>query len=400
MSTPELRRVTDDEWLDYCRFWYGVFHEDPDDAEAEAWRASLPPGRCLTATDELGFVASSGALPYGLTVPGGTSVGCAAVTIVTVRADHRRRGLLRSMMRRLHDDAGANGEPVAALYASEATIYGRFGYGAAVPMQTIRVRRQDLSTASGGDAGNVSLVTRETFVDLAQRVAEAIGGRRGGMLVMDRAAWDTHSRTFGVKRPDQYAVVGQRGVLRYRTTEGEWADRVPDAGLEVLDLLAVDADAEADLWAHLAGVDLVTEVTAPRRPVDDPLRWRVADEARVRDRSRMPLFVRLLDLPDALTARAWEVSDDLVLEVTDAFEPRNQGRWRLQAGPGGSTCTPSTATPDVTLDVADLASLWLGGVAPATLVAAGRLEVRADEVVGRLRRLFAVDLPPWTPFDF
>ncbi len=402
MATPELRRVTDDEWVDYCRFWSGLFHEDPQDDEARSWRASLPPERCLTATDDVGYIASSGALPYGLTVPGGATLGCAAVTIVTVRADHRRRGLLRMMMRRLHDDARANGEPVAALYASESPIYGRFGYGAAVPMQQVRIRRSHLATIADGDATNVSLVTREAFVDLAPRISEAIGRRRGGMLVMGPEAWDTHSRNFRGKRPDRYAVVGDRGVVRYRTSGGEWVDRVPDAELEVMDLFAVDAEAAADLWAHVAAVDLVTEVSAKRRPVDDPLRWRVADEARVRDRSRMPLFVRLLDMPTALVARAWEVADRLVLDVTDAFEPANAGRWMLEAGPDGSTCTCTRTEdePDVVLDVADLASLWLGGVAPATLAGAGRLFVRDPATIGRLRRLFAVDLPPWTPFDF
>ncbi len=400
MAMPDLRRVTDDEWLDYCRFWSGMFHEDPDDDEAASLKGSLPPERCLTATDDVGFIASSGALPYGLTVPGGATLGCAGVTIVTVRSDHRRRGLLRAMMRRLHDDARAHDEPIAALYASESPIYGRFGYGAAVPMHQVRIRRRDLASTAGGDASNVSLVTREAFVDLAPRVSEAIGRRRGGMLVMSPEAWDTHSRNFRGKRPDAYGVVGDRGVVRYRTSEGEWADRVPDAGLEVMDLFALDADAEADLWAHVAGVDLVAEITAKRRPVDDPLRWRVADEARARDRPCMPLFVRLLDVPNALTARTWEAADTVVLDVTDAFESANHGRWRLEAGPDGSTCTRTEDEPDVVLDVADLASLWLGGVPPATLAAAGRLTVDDDATIGRLRRLFAVDLPPWTPFDF
>ncbi len=399
MSTPDLRPVTDDEWLDYARFWSGMFHEDPHDDEATAWARTLPPERCLTATDDLGHIASSGAIPFGLTVPGGATLGCAGITIVTVRPDHRRRGLLRAMMRRLHDDARGRGEPVAALYASESPIYGRFGYGAAVPMSRVQIRRSALATVAGGDATAVSLVTCESFVDLARRVSEAIGRGRGGMLVMGPEAWDTHARNFRGKRPDRYAAVGDRGVVRYRTSEGEWADRVPDASLEVMDLFALDGEAEADLWAHVASVDLVTEITAHRRPVDDPLRWRVADEARVRDRPRMPLFVRLLDVRTALTARTWEVADTLVLEVSDVFEPANHGRWRLDAGPDGSTCTTTDAEPDVRLDVADLASLWLGGIAPATLAAAGRL-VAHDDVVARLRRLFAVDRPPWTPFDF
>lgn len=399
MTTPALRRVRDDEWLDFCRFWNSGFHEEPDDGDSEAWRGVLRAERCWTATDDVGFVASSGSMDFRMSVPGGATLGCAGVTIVGVRVDHRRQGMLRAMMRRLHDDATANGEPIAALYASEASIYGRFGYGAAIPMQDVTIRRDALATIRGGDATNVSLVSQERWLELAPALAAQVGERRGGMLTMAPGVWEASLHTSD-KRPHRFAAVGDRGIVFYRTKEGPWADRVPDASMEVIRVLATDAQAEADLWTHLAAVDLVTEVTAHHLRVDDPLRWRIADEARVRDRSYAPVFVRLLDLPVALAARSFEVADRLVLRVHDAFEPANDGTWSLDAGPDGCEVVATQDPADVELDVADLASLWLGGVAPATLAAAGRIQVADPSVIGRLRRLFAVDLPPWTPFDF
>lgn len=399
MTTPDLRRVTDDEWLEYCRYWSSGFHEEPDDAAAEAWRGSLPPQRCWTATDDVGHLASSGAMPFRISVPGGATLGCAGITIVGVRVDHRRRGILRAMMQRLHDDALANDEPVAALYASEAAIYGRFGYGLAVPMDQVTIRSRDLATIRGGDASRVRLVTRDQWLDLAPTLAAAMGRERAGMLTFPGDVWEASLYTDD-KHPHRFAAVGERGVVHYRTKDGPWEHRAPDATLEVRTMFAVDDEAEADLWAHLASVDLVTEVTAKHMRVDHPLRFRIADEAHVRDRSYMPMWVRLLDMPRALEARTWEVADRVVLDVADAGMPANAGTWSLETGPDGCEVVRTEDTPDVRLGVADLASLWLGGVPPATLAAAGRLDVVTPDVVGRLRRLFAVDLAPWTPFDF
>jgi len=397
MDTPQLRRVTDDEWLDYSRFWASGFHEEYDDADAREWLGVLPSQRCWTATDEVGYVASGGAMPFRMSVPGGVTLGCAGVTIIGVRTDHRRRGILRAMMRRLHDDAAANDEPIAALLASEAAIYGRFGYGVAIPRQSIKIRSVDV--AAIGDATRVQRITPRRWLELAPQLAASIGARRGGMLTLPDGGWGAMLYAAD-KHPNRFAAVGDRGAVFYRTKEGPWTDRVADATLEVVRLLAVDDQAEADLWAHLGSVDLVTEISADRIRTDDPLRWRVADEARVRDRSFLPVFLRLLDLPRSLAARTYEVADRVVVRVHDAFEPGNDGTWSLDAGPDGCEVTVTDDPVDVELDVADLASLWLGGVAPATLAAAGRIEVADPGVVGRLRRLFAVDVAPWTPFDF
>ncbi len=397
MGTPHLRRVIDDEWLGFSRFWASGFHEEFDEADVQGWRDVLPAQRCWTSVDEVGYVASSGAFPFRISVPGGTTLGCAGVTIVGVRTDHRRRGILRSMMERLHADAAANDEPVAALLASDGAIYGRFGYGAAEPRQTIRVRSVDV--AGIGDATRARMVTAATWLDVAPRLAAAIGARRGGMLTLSAGHWEAMLYSPD-KHPNRFAAVGEDAIVFYRTKDGPWDDRAADATLEVVRLLAIDDQAEADLWAHLGSVDLVTEITAHRCRSDDPLRWRVADEARVRDTSYMPVFIRLLDMPRALAARTYEVADRLVLRVHDASAPANDGTWSLDAGPDGCEVTATDDEADVELDVADLASLWLGGVSPAPLVAAGRIEVADPGVVGRLRRLFAVDLAPWTPFDF
>ena len=56
---------------------------------------------------------------------------CGGVTVVGVSPTHRRRGVLRTMMDAQLRDIHERGEPIAALWASEETIYWGFGYGIA-----------------------------------------------------------------------------------------------------------------------------------------------------------------------------------------------------------------------------------------------------------------------------
>ena len=83
-------------------------------------------------------------------------------------------------------------------------------------------------------------------------------------------------------RPDAFA--------RYALDQS-WPDGVPEMTLRVIEVQAVDADAEAALWSYLFGIDLVGTVRAVDRPVDDPLRWRLADprRLRVREVARSPV---------------------------------------------------------------------------------------------------------------
>src|ERR671932_1107954 len=97
--------------------------------------------RMHAAWSDGAIVGGAAAFAFELTVPGG-DVPTAGVTVVGVYPTHRRRGVLRAMMRAQLDDAHERGEPIAALFASEETIYGRFGYGVASWMGEIELPRE------------------------------------------------------------------------------------------------------------------------------------------------------------------------------------------------------------------------------------------------------------------
>jgi predicted acetyltransferase len=160
-------------------------------------------------------------------------------------------------------------------------------------------------------------------------------------------------------------------------------------------LVGLTPEAEAALWRYVLELDLAGTVKLTDRPVDDPIRWRLADPRRLRVTDiGDQLWVRLLDLPGALAARRYAVEDALVLEVTDALRPRNQGRFRLEGGPDGAACEPTTAEPDLALDIADAGAAYLGGARFASLARAERVAERTPGALLRADRMFAADPAP------
>ncbi len=190
------------------------------------------------------------------------------------------------------------------------------------------------------------------------------------------------------------------GLAHFRTP---WsADPALAGTVQVEAFEAVSSAAYGALWHLLTDLDLSRRVVAARRPGDEPLRWMLADPRAMRvTRSADNLWLRLIDVGAALAARTYPAAASLVLDVHDAMLPENQGRWRLDAAPTGTTCQlDPSANPDVALGVDALASLYLGGVSPATLVAAGRITVLHPSTLATLSSLFAQDPAPYNVARF
>jgi predicted acetyltransferase len=197
---------------------------------------------------------------------------------------------------------------------------------------------------------------------------------------------------------------GARGYALYRT-KPDWDDGdLPYGRLEVRELLAVDGAAAAALWTDLLTRDLIGVVTARMRPIDDPLLDMLADRRRARAYLSDGLWVRLVDLPAALTSRRYSCPADLVIEVTDELLPANAGRWRLQCpGPdetGTATCERTTAAADILLPVAALGAGYLGGVRLGALGTAGLITECRTGALAVLSAAMYSDPAPWCPSTF
>jgi predicted acetyltransferase len=348
------------------------------------------------------LVGVAGALPSALTVPGGAALPCSCITWVGVLPTHRRRGVLRTMMSTLLADAQAAGRPLAALWASESAIYGRFGYGAAATGTSIELdASRPLALRIAPSAEPPRLVERTKAITMLAPIYDRL--RRPGMLTRSATWWD--EMVLGPNPmwlPDdlteaRVVVLGDAGYAIYRTRPDD-----EDAGrpgtVELQELVAQDAATEAALWDYLASIDLVRSVRAPHRPPDDLLGLLLADQDVLkRTEAYTSLWLRLVDVATALEHRAWAADADLTLAIDDDLVAANAATWKVTIAGGSARCAPAaeSSAADLRLDVRDLGAAYLGGTPVTHLVAAGLADERT---AGAAAALDAALHTPFAPF--
>ncbi|WP_460860189.1 GNAT family N-acetyltransferase [Nocardiopsis coralliicola] len=396
-ATPEIGGVgpdTLDEALDLALL---VFHETPDAALRARMREALASAERVGAYDGGTLVGLAAAFPFAFSVPGADLPG-PAVSFVAVAPTHRRRGVLSGMLRALLFENAGPAAPVAWLWASEAAIYGRFGFGAASHAHTVEIdARTPLRLRTEPDPRPLRLVPAGEVLNTVGAVYERSRARRAGRFSRSAQWWerevlnpvDAGQPGAG---PPLTVVQGDpaEGYAVYRTR------RTGGQGAVLVDELEAETPAvAAALWSYLASIDLASTVRAQNRPGDDVLLAAAADRDQVRVTGVEPaLWARLLDVRAAMEARSWAAPVDLVLDVADAQVPANAGRFRLSAGPGGCSCTPARDRADLAVDVRDLAAAYTGGADPVHLAAAG---VLAEHTPGAAAALSAALRTPFRP---
>ncbi|MEV0895710.1 GNAT family N-acetyltransferase [Actinoplanes sp. NPDC049802] len=358
-----------------------AFHEDYPEELRELESGIFELDRSLVADDAGRVVGHIDAFTRDLTVPGAV-VPAAHVSGVGVLPTHRRRGLLSRMMRRqLAEIAEAGREPVAVLWASETSIYPRYGYGPASSRLgfTIMNREVRLTAAPTEPAGRLRMADPVTLLTDITKVYEQLRPERVGWSSRDDRWWryvlgDPEAHRDGATK--RYAVVhdgpdGPTGYALWRVKDG-WNNHGPDGEVQVREVAATDPETYQALWRFLLSIDLSRSVTFRLGAVDEPLRFLVDEPRRLGPALLDALWLRLVDVPAALAARRYATAVDVVLEVTDPILERNSGRWRLTGGPDGAVCVPATGPADVVCSVTDLGTVYLGGTPLSALVASGR----------------------------
>ncbi|OIJ95867.1 GNAT family N-acetyltransferase [Streptomyces monashensis] len=415
MGTERTDRATELTVLrpeDFDRWWGGLVRAFGGVAAAEEReldRSLTEFDRSLAALDGDEIVGTAGAFSFRMTVPGGAQVPAAGVTMVSVAATHRRRGVLTSMMRRQLEDVRALGEPLAVLFASEPAIYGRFGYGAAASQLTAEIdtSRVSLALPAGADDVRVRYAEPADVLDACEAVYAALVPGRPGMLAR-QPGWervgllDPESEREGASALG--CVVAERdgevtGYARYRTKLG-WGPDGHDGTVKLEDLAALDPATDAALWRFLFGIDLMSTLSLHGRPVDDAWQYLVSDIRRCRPRLRDSGHVRLVDVAAALAARTYQTPVDVVLDVEDAFCPWNAGRLRLTGDPKGASCERTTDAADLALSVRELGASYLGGVSLLSLARAGRVAELRPGALTEASVAFGSPVPPWLPHGF
>lgn len=395
-----------------------VWFEEPPDLPAEQRLLGMPSEQRFAAT----AVPDDGARPfpgiyavYPLTmaVPAGhdephglRGLPVAGLTWVGVHPDHRRRGVLTAMMRDHLERTAAAGLAVSVLHASEPAIYGRFGYGQAVTTQTVTLERDATLRAGHLDAAAARLVTELVTVgddgvtDRLAAVQQLIAGQQLGGIAFRREL----VRYLTLDWPQMLRGNERRRVLFARDACGDvgaavirrharWEHDLPAGEVEVSTLHAGPV-ARLALLRRLVDLDLTTSVVVHGVGTDDPLlHWIGGLRATRTITSHDNVWIRLVDLPGALGARAYAADADVVLEVADAHRPDNAGRWRLVIRDGAARLERSTRPADLALDVAALGAAYLGS--GGNLVAmhrAGLVEERTAGAVTQLWRAMRSDV--------
>jgi predicted acetyltransferase len=383
-----------------------IFHYSgraPNEEAAESIGRLLPADRLHAAWEDGGVVGAAGAFPFELTVPG-DRVPAAGVTLVGVLPTHRRRGILRSLMRAQLDAVHERGEPVACLWASENQIYTRYGYGLASLQGEIDLPRTHAAFGEPLERrGRIRLLDKAEAAEALPPIHDRVAAETPGMFARSADWWELRllsdpdwlRRGRGEMQRALLELDGEpAGYALYRLNLS-FAQGGSTGEVDVVEALGTSPQAVAELWRFLLDVDWMARIKAGLLPVDHPLLLLLADPRRLRFTLVDGIMVRLVDVGAALAARRYAGEGSVVAEVRDAFCPWNEGRWRL--GPEG---VRTDAEPELRMDVSALGSAYLGGFTFAELRRAGRVEELVAGAVARADELFRVDRRPWCPEIF
>ena len=412
--TIELQPVTDNnfvEWRKAVRHGFGQ-HVHPDDiARLRNDRTELD--RLIAAVDTSSdrIVGTGGADSYSLTVPGGATVPMAGVAYMTTSVTHQRQGAFSRMMAQIHETAIERGDIVSGLWASQSHLYSRFGYGLAVNSYDWEIDpsfgafTHSPVVSSDESDGQVYFVDADEAAAMLPGIYDQMHKQTIGSVNRNEGRWRyelfDEERVRGGASGLFFAICEeageQTGYVAYRMR------RVGDSDmgtLEVTEQVSVTDTAHATLWRFLLNFDLVGKIVAVNRPSDDPLWWMLSDPRRLDRKSHDALWVRLLDIPKALEARTYNADGRLKIGIVSESQPASAGTYVLEIDDSKASVKKTTDKPDVIMNPADLAAIYLGGVTPGPLVEAGRIDAITTGSVAKLHGMFSTDSAPWCAHYF
>ncbi len=399
--------------------WFG----EPGSEPTEVQLLGVPEDQRFAAhvvgaeVDPATYPGIYGVRPMDLSVPDGRGAGhlvpVAGLTWVGVHPDHRRRGLLTAMLRHHFEQTRDEGVHLSALHASEAAIYGRHGYGIASLEHIVELGTGTTFTAPHLEEETATISTRLGTVtdpgmaERRRRCDLALGPATMGMIVGDD---DFYQESSHISPEEQrgneparilFAVRdGQDvGYVPFRRTH-KWPNSRPAAEVEVRPMSGTPA-ARLALWRRLVDLDLAGTIKAYNVSQDDPLlTWLDGPRGTGDVRPYDSLWVRLVNLPEALAMRGYEGTCDVVVEVTDGPAPWNDGRWRIRVSDGTAEATRTEADAEATLPVSALGAAYLGGTNLMSMLRGGVIAEHRPGAVRDLWRAFRTDVPPYAARGF
>ena len=409
MTDLSVRPLREGELRVYLTAVSRAFGEPLAEDEFASNQRIFEPERTYVATEEDAVVGGGSSFSFQLTVPGGATVGAAGITAVGTMPTHRRRGALRLVMRELLQDAQRHSDPVAILWASQGSIYQRFGFG----IGTMRAEF-DILQARAAFRTEIPMEGSTRLIELAEAarlfplVYDQVRAQRPGFVSRSPTWWNSEifsdperwRQGAGPKTWLVYEADGHpEGYLIYRV-KNEWEAGAPRSVLTARELIAATPRAQRELWRFCFSHDLIHTVRANDQPVDNPLKLMLLEPGLLRFMLAGQLWLRIVDVAAALGARSYAAADHVVLEITDTFVPELAGRWLLDTTGDAPRVERTEDAAGLALDVTDLASLYLGAFSTAELAAAGRTTELTAGIRARVDAMFRTEQKPWCSTGF
>ena len=390
----DIRAITEEELPAYCEAVVRGFGDEVREGEHDRVRRGIGLGRAKAAFDQRGrIVGTMGSYTMQLAVPGGVDVATAGLTRVTVATSHRRQGILRSLIDAHFDEAAEHGEALSILWASEAPIYGRFGYGPIGDQVALSWDARLAGIRPPEVADRVDLVDSAEAEKLVPELRERARRHRPGLFHRSALQWELrHFPDYEWMRhgrsPRRWVVAerdGQPvGYASYRQKEMWTDDDLPEGELVAQEVIGIDDRAMHSLWWFLSTVDLFPRVSCFTQPTDSLVPWLAANPRAVNRRLSDNIHLRVVDPVASLSARRYQQPGELVFALTDHQRPGNAGTYHLEVGEDGTgRCSPTDAEPSATISAYGLGSLFLGSGSPRPLAHVGHID--ADD--GAIRHL-------------
>lgn len=401
----EIRTITEDERVDWIQAAETAFSSTAKDDEIEASLPTIEVDRSFAAVDGSRIVGTSASITFRMMVPGGARIPTAGVTMVGVQPTHRRRGINTKMMTAILEQAADRGEPLAALFASEGAIYGRFGYALAALLGEFQAESARMAFVRGYErGGRVELFSKDDAMPLIDRVYDA--ALRPGGVERNEALRDHMFATVGEDkdRAWMYALhfddAGEADAYAVYWVKHDWPRSVPSGTINLKECVASTPSGYADIWRFLFDVDLVSTVEAWNRPADEPLRHLVREPRRLRFSLMDGLWLRVVDVVAALEARRYAADGRVVFGIDDALRPDTSGTYELIAEEGVGRCSPTDAAAELAGTINVLGATYLGATSFRQLWWSGQVDERSAGALDRADAMFSSTPAPWCVVDF
>jgi predicted acetyltransferase len=378
-----------------------------DEAMAERFTALFVPERAFPLFDGDELISTGADFEFQLTVPGGAQVATSGLTVVSVRPTHTRQGVLTAMMREHFRRARDRNEILGALWASEASIYGRFGYGPAVQHHEIEFDVRHVGSCDREPGIEVHLVDQDQAEKLLPDVYAGVQVRRPGMfrrtpnwwkyrLFYDPEKW--RNGASAVRHAVAFAEGEPVGYVSYRQKE-KW-DQMSKGEVRVRELIPATDVGYRALWHYLSNIDLFPIVKHWNMAPDDPL-WLLFPNGRAVGTTAVAdgIWVRLIDVKRALEARTYAYDGAMVIGVSDPFCDWNDGNYLISIDGGRANVVRVHDDADVNMTASTLGALYLGGRDALAFARAGRID-GSPEAVQTLNLLVRSSPEPWCPEIF